>query len=91
MNHPYILADRWDVYSDHILTKKPEDISPEEELDVSFYGYVRGSSYRINNKVYITGLGDFEISEIKVIEDPCPALQKEDKSLLQVENGELED
>jgi hypothetical protein len=37
-------------------------------------------------------LGDFEISDIKVLEDPCPPLLKEDKDLLKIdeENGDSE-
>lgn len=30
-------------------------------MDVSFYGYIRGSSYRMNGKVHVVGLGDFLI------------------------------
>jgi hypothetical protein len=52
-------------------------VDDEQKIDVSFYGYVRGSSYRINTKVYITGLGDFEISEIKTLDDPCPPVLKQ--------------
>ncbi len=39
---------------------------------MSFFGWVRGASYRINNKVHIIGLGDYEIANTEVVEDPVP-------------------
>jgi len=58
---------------------------------VAFFGYIRGCSYRLNNVVHITGLGDYEIKEMKVMDDPCPALNKalkdDDKDEEQGEGG----
>ena len=39
---------------------------------MSFYGYVRGGSYRVNGKVHVVGMGDFNIGNIEVLQDPCP-------------------
>ena len=44
---------------------------------MSFYGYVRGSSYRVNGKVHVVGMGDFQIKDIEVMHDPCPEFKKE--------------
>ena len=41
-------------------------------MDVAFCGYIRGSSYRVNGKIHLVGLGDFQIGNIEVITDPCP-------------------
>jgi ribosome biogenesis protein BMS1 len=72
LNHPFIVADRWQTYED-------KGYSKDDNVDISFYGYVRGSSYRINGKVHVVGVGDFLIKEIKAIADPCPEYKKDDK------------
>lgn len=66
------MADRWQTYEDKGYTK-------EDDVDISFYGYIRGSSYRVNGKVHVVGVGDFMIKEIKTIGDPCPEYKREDK------------
>lgn len=47
-------------------------------MEVSFYGYVRGGSYRVNGRVHVVGLGDLMVKDIRVVEDPCPEYRKED-------------
>lgn len=69
LNHPFILIDRFENNEDGKQTE-------EDNCSVSFYGYVRGSSLRNNNKVHIMGLGDYQIDQISVVEDPCPPLLK---------------
>lgn len=66
MNHPYIIPDRYDN------EKEGQQIEDSEEIDVTFYGWIRGASYRINNKIHIIGLGDYEISKTEIIQDPVP-------------------
>lgn len=66
VNHPYILADRFDVN----LTGKSDD--PEEEVMVSFFGYVRGNNFSKFSNVHVNGLGDFKIDYMTKVEDPCP-------------------
>ncbi len=66
------MADRWQTYEDKGYTK-------EDDVDISFYGYIRGSSYRVNGKVHVVGVGDYMIKEIKTIGDPCPEYKREDK------------
>jgi pre-rRNA-processing protein TSR1 len=41
-------------------------------------GYVRGQSMSVNRLVHISGLGDFQLSQIDVLDDPHP-LTKSDK------------
>ena len=45
---------------------------PECERSVTFYGYVRGTNLKANTRVHLNGIGDFDISEISVLTDPCP-------------------
>ena len=65
LNHPYILADRWQPSEDR-------NYSNDDLLNVDFYGYIRGASYRMNGKIHVVGLGDYTVKEIEVIPDPCP-------------------
>ncbi len=39
---------------------------------VSFYGYVRGTFLDKNQRVHINGIGDYEITSLSKIDDPCP-------------------
>lgn len=66
MNHPFIMPDR---YENDTSSKPMED---EAECNISFYGYIRGCSYRMNNKIHIVGLGDYEIEKMETLDDPCP-------------------
>lgn len=38
---------------------------------------MRGSSYRVNGRVHVVGLGDFQIKDIEVVNDPCPEFKKD--------------
>jgi len=37
----------------------------ETECDISFFGYIRGTSMRMSEKVFIPGLGDFPLKNIE--------------------------
>jgi len=69
-HHPYILADRYDVST----TVKDQE---KDKTLVSFYGYVRGTTFNQNSKAYITGLGDYELNNVNLMLDPCPTLVQE--------------
>lgn len=55
-NHPYLIPDRYENEEEG-----SQKIPEEKEVVVSFYGYVRGSSYRTNSRVHVIGLGDYDI------------------------------
>jgi ribosome biogenesis protein BMS1 len=65
LNHPYVLIDRWQPSQD-------KNYQPDDYINADFYGYIRGSSYRMNGKMHFVGMGDFNIKEVEVIADPCP-------------------
>ncbi|EGR32753.1 hypothetical protein IMG5_071660 [Ichthyophthirius multifiliis] len=69
-NHPFIIPDRYEH------GKEGQKFDDNEQLDVSFYGWIRGASYGINNKIHIIGLGDYEIGNTEIIEDPVPILEQ---------------
>ena len=61
--HAYMVTDRFDV----VETPENPDFNT-----VSFYGYIRGTYLDKHNRVHVNGLGDYDISSIQKIEDPCP-------------------
>jgi ribosome biogenesis protein BMS1 len=65
-NHPYVLSDRFDI------NFKSNSDDPEEEVFVSFFGYIRGNNFSKNSKIHINGLGDYDIDFITKVDDPCP-------------------
>ncbi|XAR58130.1 hypothetical protein NMG60_11026525 [Bertholletia excelsa] len=68
VNHPYILVDRF------------EDVTPPERMhndnkcdrNVTLYGYLRGCNLKRGTKVHIAGVGDYSLSGITSLPDPCP-------------------
>jgi len=64
--HPYLLIDRI------------EDVTPptapnaDEERSVVLYGYVRGAHLKTSSRVHLIGVGDFSLSELECLPDPCP-------------------
>ena len=68
--HPYMLADRF------------EDLTPREDVrasqgkcdrTVTLYGYLRGTNYRLGTKVHVPGVGDLDVKDVQVLNDPCPS------------------
>ena len=71
--HPYVLVDR------HEDVTNPNEVEEDPECDrsVIFYGFVRGTHLKPNMKVHMIGVGDFGLSEVSVLPDPCPIPDKE--------------
>lgn len=65
--HPFILADRFE--------KLPNG-------ETAFWGYIRGCTYRINDRLHFVGKGDYTLKDIQVINDPCPLKKEENKRTL---------
>eukprot|EP00980_Cylindrotheca_fusiformis_P010095 scaffold2243_cov122-Cylindrotheca_fusiformis.AAC.11 len=57
------------------------DKDPNCGRSVTFYGYVRGSHLKQGMKVHLIGVGDFSMSEVSTLADPCPIPDKEQKTL----------
>ena len=66
--HPYVIVDR------HEDITHPNRLSEDPTCDrsVTFYGYVRGSHLKPGTKMHLIGAGDYEMSELSVMPDPCP-------------------
>lgn len=74
-SHPYLLVDRLEDLTD------PERLRREKDIDrtISLYGYVRGIAMLTNSDVHIPGCGDFRLSNISSMPDPCPMPNRTDK------------
>lgn len=75
--HPYVLADRVEDLTDPELVRT----HPKCDRTVSLYGYLRGTNMKQNMKVHIPGAGDYTISSLTALPDPCPLPDKVRKSL----------
>ncbi|CAN3368637.1 ribosome biogenesis protein Bms1p [Diutina catenulata] len=74
--HPYLLADR---ITD--LTH-PQQVADQPKCDrtVAVYGYLHGTPLPSHDaKVHIAGAGDFDVSSIEKLPDPCPTPYYEQK------------
>ena len=68
VQHPYVLADRF------------EDLTPEERVRqdplcdrrIALFGYLRGCNLKPGMHVHLAGVGDFALSEVSALPDPCP-------------------
>lgn len=77
-SHPYILADRMEDLTN------PEDIRTNIKCDrkVSLYGYLRGAYLKNNSQVHMPGVGDFAISDVSFLPDPCALPEQQKKRCL---------
>lgn len=69
--HPYLLADRiTDLTHPELLETQGKHI----DRKVAIFGYVHGSplSSSTGFQVHIAGVGDFPISSVEKLPDPCP-------------------
>jgi len=68
-SHPHVLADRMEELT------LPQDIEDNPLCDrtITLYGYLRGTNLSaLEPKVHIPGVGDFTISQVTGLTDPCP-------------------
>ncbi|XP_075402896.1 ribosome biogenesis protein BMS1 homolog [Tenrec ecaudatus] len=77
-SHPYILADRMEDLTN------PEDTRTNIKCDrkVSLYGYLRGAHLKNKSQIHIPGLGDFAVSNISFLQDPCALPEQQKKRCL---------
>ncbi|XP_038159871.1 ribosome biogenesis protein BMS1 homolog [Cyprinodon tularosa] len=77
-SHPYVLADRMEDLTD------PEKIRTDPKCDrtVSLYGYLRGAHLKNKGQVHIPGVGDFQVSDVNFLPDPCPLPDAQKKRAL---------
>lgn len=71
--HPYVVVDRVEDVTpqQRLLAAAADGTSAECDRDVTLYGYVRGTHLQPHHRVHLIGVGDFPISGLSSIEDPC--------------------
>lgn len=74
-NHTYLLVDRIEDLTN------PEFVRKDGKCDrkISLYGFVRGLALTTNSDVHIPGCGDFRLTNISKMNDPCPLPNRTDK------------
>ncbi|XP_036121386.1 ribosome biogenesis protein BMS1 homolog isoform X3 [Molossus molossus] len=77
-SHPYVLADRMEDLTN------PEDIRTNIKCDrkVSLYGYLRGAHLKNKSQIHMPGMGDFAVSDISFLPDPCALPEQQKKRCL---------
>lgn len=75
-----MLVDRHEDITHPNVTDK----DPKCNRSITFYGYIRGSHIKAGMKVHLIGVGDFNMSDISTIIDPCPIPEKDNKVRLNV-------
>lgn len=83
--HPYVVVDR------HEDITHPNKVAEDPTCDrtITFYGYVRGTNLRPGTKMHLIGVGDFSMSSISLIPDPCPMPDVEKSQSLSKKNSLL--
>ncbi|XP_072851145.2 ribosome biogenesis protein BMS1 homolog [Pogona vitticeps] len=66
-SHPYVLADRMEDLTN------PEEIrvNPKCDRKISLYGYLRGAHLKNKSQIHMPGVGDFTVSDVSFLPDPC--------------------
>uniref|UniRef100_A0A8C8RRV0 BMS1 ribosome biogenesis factor n=1 Tax=Pelusios castaneus TaxID=367368 RepID=A0A8C8RRV0_9SAUR len=77
-SHPYVLADRMEDLTN------PEDVRVNSKCDrkVSLYGYLRGAYLKNKSQVHMPGVGDFTVSDVSFLPDPCALPEQQKKRSL---------
>ncbi|KAK9800776.1 hypothetical protein WJX73_000661 [Symbiochloris irregularis] len=66
--HPYILTDRFeDVTPGEVIEQQPAS-----DRRVAVYGYSRGCNFHPGARVHLAGVGDFTVTDMEALPDPCP-------------------
>ncbi|XP_076005774.1 ribosome biogenesis protein BMS1 homolog [Genypterus blacodes] len=77
-SHPYVLVDRMEDLTD------PETVrtDPKADRTVSLYGYLRGTYLKNKGQIHIPGAGDFQVSDVNFLPDPCSLPNSQKKRAL---------
>ncbi|KAM3834706.1 ribosome biogenesis protein BMS1 homolog [Vipera latastei] len=76
--HPYILVDRMEDLTNPELLR----VNPKCDRKVSLYGYLRGAHLKNKSQVHMAGVGDFTVSDVSFLPDPCALPEHQKKRCL---------
>ncbi|XP_064418596.1 ribosome biogenesis protein BMS1 homolog [Latimeria chalumnae] len=77
-SHPYVLADRME----DLTNLEDVRVNPKTDRKVCLYGYLRGAHLKNKSQVHIAGVGDFMVSDVSFLPDPCPLPEQQKKRSL---------
>lgn len=78
---PYLMAQKVDMVADN--TCSPENCT------LVLSGYLRAHGLSVNQLVHIAGAGDFQLSKIELLRDPCPLNLRKGVDIMDSENDTL--
>ncbi|ODV84561.1 hypothetical protein CANARDRAFT_29092 [[Candida] arabinofermentans NRRL YB-2248] len=74
--HPYLLSDRVIDLTHPSLIEK----NPKIDRKIAIYGFLHGTPLQYQNqRVHIAGMGDYTVSNVEKLPDPCPTPYFEQK------------
>lgn len=76
---PFVVAQQLDFVTDKQLP---------EWGTLLLAGYVRGRGLSVNQLVHLTGLGDFQLKQVDILEDPFP--MRQDQKALKADDMQIE-
>ncbi|XP_075573858.1 ribosome biogenesis protein BMS1 homolog isoform X2 [Pelecanus crispus] len=77
-SHPYILADRMEELTNPEYIR----INPKCDRKISLYGYLRGAHLKNKSQIHMPGVGDFTVSDVSFLPDPCALPEQQKKRSL---------
>lgn len=74
----------WRTQRSYLLTQKADAVydSNSDKCTLILTGYLRGRSLSVNQLVHVSGAGDFQLSKIDVLKDPCPLNSRKNQDLM---------
>ncbi|XP_013924946.1 PREDICTED: ribosome biogenesis protein BMS1 homolog [Thamnophis sirtalis] len=76
--HPYVLVDRME----DLTNPEAIRVNPKCDRKVSLYGYLRGAHLKNKSQIHMAGVGDFTISDVSFLPDPCALPEHQKKRAL---------
>lgn len=78
---PYLMAQKVDMVADNSIPGK---------CTLLLSGYIRARSLSVNQLVHITGAGDFQLSKIELLKDPCSLNVRKGGDLMESDMNEAQ-
>ncbi|XP_047982735.1 pre-rRNA-processing protein TSR1 homolog [Salvia hispanica] len=85
-----LTAPHWRNQRSYLMAQKVEtetdDTSSPGKCTLVLTGYIRAHSLSVNQLVHVAGAGDFPLSKIELLKDPCPLNLRKGADLMDSEN-----
>ncbi|RZC05328.1 pre-rRNA-processing protein TSR1 homolog [Glycine soja] len=74
----------WRTQRSYLLSQKVDAVydGNSEKCTLFLTGYLRSCNLSVNQLVHVSGAGDFQLSKIEVLKDPCPLNSKKNQDLM---------